>query len=87
MPQMEVVVIDTTITVDRDVSDWVWQINWEYLSLTIIPISSNGEVQITDQWVGADAGNVRRVHYRVKKTTPGRCVCLATMTFPAQSVM
>jgi hypothetical protein len=53
MSEMQVIVTDSVFTAPagQQPSSWIWGIpgNWEYLSLTVLPISSNANVEIISQ--------------------------------------
>jgi len=84
---MEVVVHDAKITVEPGASGWSWKVAaWEYLGLTIIPISSNGDVRITGQWVISDPSSNRLLQFNVLNNTSNRLDCFVTVTLPAKSV-
>jgi hypothetical protein len=88
MPQMEVIAVDTFVpnVSPGSQGDWFWPINWEYLSLTVIPISSNGDVQITSQRATSDPGSNRAVHFEWQNNTNETLACFLTLTLPAASV-
>jgi len=88
MPQMEVIVIDAFIP---NVSPgpqrgWYWPISWEYLSLTVIPISSNGDMEITREHATSDAGQHRAVLFDWQNNTGSPLDCFLTLTLPASPV-
>jgi len=85
MPQMEVIAIDGFVTVGPGPSWWTWGISWEYLSLTAIPISSNGNVQITSQWATSDPSQNRAVGFQLQNNTNDNLDCFVTLTLPASS--
>jgi hypothetical protein len=88
MPQMEVVAVDTFVSQFPPFAQqtWSWPIAWEYLSLTVIPISSNGNVQITSQWATSDAASNRAVVFNWQNNTGDPLDCFITLTLPASSV-
>ena len=84
---MEVIAIDTFVSQFPPGSQaWFWPINWEYLSLTVIPISSNGNVQITSQSATSDPGSNRAVNFNWQNNTADNLDCFLTLTLPASSV-
>jgi hypothetical protein len=88
MPQMEVIAIDAFVSQfpPGAAQEWYWPIAWEYLSLTVIPISSNGNVQITSQWASSDPAQNRAVNWWWQNNTGDFLDCFLTLTLPASSV-
>jgi len=88
MPQMEVIAVDTFVPrfPAHAIQQWHWPLGWEYLSLTAIPISSNGNIQITSQWATSDAGSHRAVNWVWQNNTGDDLDCFVTLTLPAASV-
>ena len=87
MPKMEVIAVDTHISgLSPGAHWWVWPINWEYLNSTLIPISSNGNVRITSQWVTSDAASNRTLNAILQNNSNSPLDCFWTLTLPASSV-
>jgi hypothetical protein len=87
MPTMEVDVQDTWMGgTSPGLNFWHWPLNWEYISLTVIPISSNGDVEVTRVHVTSDPGSHRDLHYEFKNDTNEPLDCFATLTLPHDSV-
>jgi hypothetical protein len=87
MPQMEVIAVDTFVSqLPPGDQWWVWNIGWEYVSTTCIPISSNGNVSITKQWVTSDPGSNRTLNVVLHNDTQDNLDCFWTLTLPAASV-
>jgi hypothetical protein len=87
MPTMQVDVNDTFMPgVPPGSNYWYWPINWEYVSLTVIPISSNGSVELTSQVVTSDPAQNRTLHYTFQNYTGEPLDCFATLTLPHDSV-
>ncbi|SDI55129.1 hypothetical protein SAMN04487926_11913 [Paraburkholderia steynii] len=86
--KMEVDVYDTYMpNIPPGPNYWVWPINWEYVNLTVIPISTDGAVGITgDLWVTSDAAGNRLLHYNFQNYTQVNLDCFATLTVPNDSV-
>jgi len=87
---MEVIAIDTFVhnyAPGGSQFIWTWPTsNWEYLSLTAIPISSNGDVQITNQRATSDASQNRVVAFQLINNSPTNLDIFITLTLPAASV-
>ncbi len=87
MPQMEVVIVDTFVpSLPPGDQWWVWGIGWEYVNSTLIPISSNGSVWISFQWVTSDPGQNRTLNAILHNDTSTPLDCFWTLTLPASSV-
>ncbi|MGF6598832.1 hypothetical protein P3T23_003549 [Paraburkholderia sp. GAS448] len=87
MPTMEVDVFDGVITANPGAQSWSWQaFSWEYIGLTIIPISSNGSVQITSQGVSSDPNGTRTLFFDTQNNTNDNLSCFVTLTLPHDSV-
>lgn len=87
MPQMEVDVSDAIVTLRPGAQAWTWRaFPWEYLSLTVIPISSNGSVQITSQGVSSDPSGTRTLFFTTLNNTNDRLSCFLTLTLPHDDV-
>ncbi len=87
MPQMEVIAVDTFVSsFPPGGQTWFWPINWEYLGLTVIPISSNGNVQITSQLATSDPAQNRAVVFNWQNNSGENLDCFLTLTLPASSV-
>jgi hypothetical protein len=87
---MEVDVYDGVITAPGgagSTSSWTWWItDWEYVSLTIIPLSTNASVQIISQGVSSDPAGKRTLFFTVLNNTNNDTLCFITVTIPASSV-
>jgi hypothetical protein len=87
MPTMEVDIVDTFMgSVPPGPNFWQWPINWEYVNLTVIPISSNGNVTVTNVFVTSDPGGHRLLHYNFNNNSGVPLDCFATLTLPHDSV-
>jgi hypothetical protein len=87
MPTMEVDIVDTFMrAVPPGPNFWQWPINWEYVNLTVIPISSNGNVTVTSVFVTSDPGSHRLLHYNFNNNSGTPLDCFATLTLPHDSV-
>lgn len=87
MPNMQVDVVDTFMgSIGPGMNYWYWPIAWEYLSLTVIPISSNGDVAVTKLHVTSDPSSHRVLHYDFNNSTGIELNCFATLTTPADPV-
>jgi hypothetical protein len=88
MPQMEVIITDAFIpnVSPGPQGDWFWPNAWEYVSLTVIPISSNGDMEITRVHATSDAGSNRDVHFEWQNNTGTPLDCFLTLTTPASPV-
>lgn len=87
MPTMEVDVRDAKITLQPGSQNWTWQaFPWEYLGLTIIPLSSNASVQITSQGVTSDPSASRTLFFNTLNNTDSPLDCFVTLTLPHDDV-
>ena len=87
MPTMEVDIIDTFMGgIGPGTNFWHWPINWEYVNLSVIPISSNGDVEVTRVHITSDPGGHRDLHYDFQNNTGNNLDCFATLTLPHDSV-
>jgi hypothetical protein len=87
MPTMEVDIIDTFMgSIPPGPNYWHWPINWEYVNLTVIPISSNGNIEVTNEFVTSDPSGNRMLHYYFNNNTGINLDCFATLTLPHDDV-
>lgn len=88
MPTMEVDIWDATISLAPGQDPyWYWQVtSWEYVNITIIPISSNGDVQISNLRVTSDPQGSRTWHFTLTNNTDETLSCFLTATVPHDSV-
>lgn len=87
MPTMQVDVIDTFMpSIPPGANFWQWPINWEYVNLTVIPISSNGDVELTSVRITSDPAGNRDLLYVFQNNTGDNLDCFATLTLPHDSV-
>jgi hypothetical protein len=87
MPTMQVDIIDTFMgSIPPGDNFWHWPINWEYVSLTVIPISGNGDVTVTEVKITSDPGQHRDLHYSFRNNSVVPLDCFATLTLPHDSV-
>jgi hypothetical protein len=87
MPTMQVDINDTFMgSIPPGPNFWEWPISWEYVNLTVIPISSNGNVQITQEVVTSDPSSNRTLFYNFNNNTGIPLDCFATLTLPHDSV-
>lgn len=87
MPTMEVDINDATISLDPGASSWHWGISaWEYVNITIIPISSNGDVQLSNLRVTSDPQGNRMERFTLTNNTKNTLSCFLTATVPHDDV-
>jgi hypothetical protein len=85
MATMEVDVYDAYLLLTGTMG-WIWAINWEYISLTVIPISSNAKVRLKDQYVSSDPASNRQINFALEEPSNATIACFATLTLPHDSV-
>jgi len=54
--------------------------------LTVIPISSNGNIEVTNEFVTSDPSGNRMLHYYFNNNTGINLDCFATLTLPHDDV-
>jgi hypothetical protein len=59
---------------------WFWPNPSEYVSLTVIPISSNGDMEITRVHATSDAGSNNSVNFEWQNNTGTPLNCILTLT-------
>ncbi len=87
MPTMEVTIFDATVLLPPGVSGWTWPVSkWEYVNITVIPISSNGNVQLYGLGATSDPESNRSEYFTLQNHTNDELWCFLTATVPHDSV-
>jgi hypothetical protein len=87
MPDMQVNISDTRMWMGPNITwNYVWPIAWEYVSLTVIPLGTNENLQILGEWVTSDAAGNRNLYFTVRNNSANPTYFFATLTLPASSV-
>ena len=88
MTTMQVDVFDSVLsTIPPGPTFWSWPIDWEYLSLTLIPTSANGNVMLESVSVSSTSVGERSLNFTVQNNTSDKLDRFVTLTLPHNPVM